>query len=311
MTLIRRAATCLSLSLLFAFLPSLLLAQSKADLYERLQHLFEYQYSQGQIAGAYQTAEKSFLYKERKDWNSDDFLLYAELCAFKKEDDAVVNAVSDAVRYGNSVDDVKNDSIFSPFLTASVLADLAKVEGEYKQSISKTYADALHIIDSMDQAIRSDSDLKTRVTPAVFRATDSIDFHNFLHLVAKYGLPDKRKNGIDYPYLVLLMHASVTSDTLYAQVLAFLETMHEEAYVFKSRQALIIDRHRNWVEHIDQRFGYWSASRSVPKISDLAEVDSWRLKYNLTTLADQCRMNKQQLPEGYKPISYPGNYFGD
>lgn len=311
MTPMRRISRCLLLALLFAFLPSLLFAQSKADLYERLQHLFEYQYSQGQITGAYQTAEKAFLYKERKDWNSDDFLVYAELCAFKKEDDQLANALQDAVRYGNSVDDVKNDSIFSPFLTASLLADLAKAEGEYKLSINKTYANELHIIDSMDQAIRSDSAMKTWATPAVFRATDSTNFYKFLHLAAKYGLPDKRRNGIDYPYLVLLMHASVTSDTMYAQVLSFLESMHEGDYVFKSRQALIIDRHRNWVEHTDQRFGYWSASRSVPKISDLSEVDSWRFKYNLTTLADQCKMNKQPLPEAYKPMPYPENYFGD
>lgn len=311
MTPMRRTSSCLLLSLLVAFLPSFLFAQSKADLYERLQHLFEYQYSQGQIAGAYQTAEKAFLYKERKDWNSDDFLLYAELCAFKKDDDQLANALQDAVRYGSSVDDVKNDSIFSPFLTASLLADLAKAEGEYKQSINKVYAAELRIIDSTDQVIRSDSAMKTWATPAVFHATDSTNFYKFLRLVAKYGLPDKRKNGTDYPYLVLMMHVSVTSDTLYTQVLAFLETMHEEAYVFKSKEALIIDRHRNWVEHTDQRFGYWSASRSVPKISDLNEVDSWRFKYNLITLADQCKMNKQPLPEGYKPMPYPENYFGD
>jgi len=285
-------------------------AQTKSDYYERLQHLYEYQYSQNWLAEAYQSAERSLAYKPRQDWSSDDFLVHAEANVYKGKPHDVPKDLELAVLYGCSIEDVKADTIFKRILTPALLAKLKEAETKYKKNANTKYLAELQQIDSLDQAIRSDSAMKTWATPVVFHQVDSTNFYRFLKLVAQYGLPDKRKNGIDFPYLVLLLHASVTSDTLYAQVLAFLEQTHETEYVFKSGQALIIDRHRNFVEQKDQRFGYWAFSLKPPKLENYEDVDAQRFRYNMVTFGDQCREYNQKIPETYKPAAYPAHYFG-
>lgn len=98
----------------------------------------------------------------------------------------------------------------------------------------------------------------------------------------------------------------------FQDILAILKQAQGECLDTKKNIALLIDRREVWKNEAPQIYGLWNSLKREGKYApfrNLGEVDALRLEYNLLRLEEQSKVEKLELPEGYKTIPYPDNYF--
>jgi len=285
------------------------IAQTKCDCYERLTMLSNLQYTQNKYDESYKSLLKALSYRDTVNWNTDDYHLLADFDTHYGNFKEAQKHIRSFVSQGGKVESLKYDTSFNRYMDVGFIKELKDIELNNKLKINLDYLIALQQIHGIDQAIRNDYFINDSTLKKVFHHIDSANFYELKTLIEKYGFPNFHDHGFtDDAAWTILLHASVTSDTLYHQVLIVLEKAQEKGLVKKSRIALIIDRHRTWVENKKELFGEWMPQYDPP-IDDILKIDVLRFQYNLLTFGDKCRWNHFKIPTAYKEASYPTHYF--
>jgi hypothetical protein len=299
--------TTLSIICCLAFLCSY--AQSSCDCFERLRRLAEYQYDKKDFRGAYNSLLKAFEYRDAALLTHRDEIFLAEL-AYKisKKDEARVHLLQ-AIRQGaDPKEDIYSDTIFNSFYDDSFREEATRAYAVSKSRYNLQYYSAIQQLMGVDQFIRTDKFFEK----VNFSQFDSVNFYKLKGLIDEHGYPNLKDHGFDHSaIMVLLLHASVLSDSMYKQVLQILENAQEKGYVGNSFIAMVIDRHRTWIDKKPQMYGNWSVVSGLPVVEDLSKIDENRYSRNLLSFATLAEMYKYQLPKEYKVRPYPHNYFCD
>lgn len=300
------------LLLLVFLIPTIAFSQSACDCAARNFALVRFHKEKGQHQEAYTAMLRGLSFKDTSDWDGGNYLELAEIeQSLGKSKDAKAHLLK-AIELDGNHEYVRKYSSLKEYLTPDFLPQFEAALARKQSRINLDYYSTLYQILGADQIWRNHVDAFDTVA-AVYkmaRTIDSIGFYTLRELVDSLGFPTAKRHGFtSFIPGIVIMHASVTSDTMYQHSLDLMDRAIARCELGKSFKAMIIDRQREWVEKKKQQFGVWSAASAVPELHDYTNVDSFRFACNLLSFGDQCEMYGQELPAAYRRKPYPKNYF--
>jgi len=188
---------------------------------------------------------------------------------------------------------------------------LENAQVEHKNNVTNLdieYLKALHDIRGSDQTIRR----LIEVPEETYAKLDSINFYRLKELIDEKGFPDYQKHGFEGSQIVIvLVHATRYGEKMYSEVMAILKSASDEGNIRSYAIAQMMDERMRDGPKGKQLLGTRNIYRAE-KFEPIAQpeiVDSLRFEYNLLRLNEQAIQEKRKLPEGYRPFSYPKDYF--
>lgn len=298
-----------SLLIFFTSLTISLNAQSKCDCYERLAALAEYQLEKRQYDEAYSTLVRASKYQDASLIEENVCWMLAEAAQRTGKAGEGKSYLMQLAKFGVTADDIKQDTLFAPLADEIFIKEYITAAGKDKLRVNALYFARLQELKNTDQAIRNDTTWMNNT--AKFRQADSLNFEKLKALIAQYGFPNMKDHGIRPSEITpMLLHASRSDIPGYhQQVLDMLEKAHEKGYVRRSSIAMVIDRHREWPEKLQQKYGAWGFTQSAPAVEDFNSVDNNRYQQNMLSYGDMCATYHHKMPDGYKSKPYPKEYF--
>lgn len=309
----------LVLSLIFLSLSYQSVAQSDCDCYERLIELSKYYYEIEDYERANQTIKKAQSIKPIVE--PYDHFIYAKILLKLDQKEEALDQIVRSVKKGKELEmDFEPESV-KEFVMANLdtnalfIAAIERAKIYFQLNLDLEYLRLLDDIKGGDQTFRKMYRLKKiTVTDALFYEFDRFSLDRIKEAIDQYGMPGVEKHGFSgfYEHIFLvLLHASQYDEKMYKEVLSIAEEANNECLASRSIIAGLVDRRLDWYHKKPLSLGQnnFYKSGNFKPISDVETVDQRRFEYNLLRLNELAKKEKRTLPEKYKKIDYPENYF--
>jgi len=287
--------------------------QKDCDCYERLRNLANYHFYQGQHEEGLSVMKKAISFGDKNTTRLD----YIMLSLFYSKNDSLeqtYQSILKGVEKGLSINDLNAD-FFSEVKEGlgkiywdKIINNYDKHRLIYLSSLNLEYRLSIEWLKGSDQRIRANDKTKENLD-----FVDSLNFSELLELFNEYGFPTTSQHGFNWRKIdAFMLHYSVNSSENLHQVLNILAEASSKCQCDKGFIPLISDRYNRWIDKSNQDYGVWNlwTDKGVfGTIDNVATVDNRRMKYNLLRLLEQSKLEKRSLPDGYKAIDYPENYF--
>ena len=280
--------------------------------YDRLINLSSYYEAKRDYKEAVNVYELGLEYKEKEKWVNYEYYKLGDLYNLIGDQEKAVAYFGEALKMGYDIEYMEYEKYDALKLTnewKGMVSNLDSLKRDYQKNINLDYRLGLEDIRGSDQTIRR----LIQVPDSTFAKLDSINFSRVKKLIEKYGYPNIKKDGFDggQNVILVLLHASMYSESDYEQIIEILNSAIIDFSFKKSFLAQFIDRREDWYHKRSQIYGTWNNYRAekFKEIRNLNDIDKMRFEYNLLRLEEQSIAENRLIPEGYIKSAYPTNYF--
>ncbi len=289
-------------------------AQTDCDCYERLENLAELRFHEENYSEALKTYKRalSFLPDSARNYQHDFklALFHLENSFLDSASHFLINAIEGGFQKSYLTYDSRFDTLQKTIYGQEITNAYRKTDLNFNWNLYNE----IQRIGALDQSLRSKNGIGSLATDSLsqvklYSTIDSIVFEKVIQLINVYGYPTQIADGFKENYFLYFLHSSMYSEEKFELILKHLTKQNELCLCSKGNIALLNDRRLDWYYSEKQIAGTWNYPGEFLPIQNTAEVDSIRFKYNLLNLYDYGQIAGKLVPNDYRIIPYPKNYF--
>ena len=298
-------------------------AQSNCDCFDRLINLSNYYDAIGNDSMSISATRDAFSFLG-PDLRPQFFDLLGGAYAYYKQFDSATKYYTIAVMQGGydiNIVKEKYPEVYQKMDTNKIKKVLTKTKEKIDLDLYSKFATTFAI----DQSIRGgavfpESYWQGKNTPlcltnlidSVSHNVDSVSFEFVKWVLDTYKFPDYNKLGfMPEGFVAMILHVTAYQNEKWDKyIYDKLTELHTSCnYVYKS-QILFLKEREKLFNNLKTQVGGIGGKDRYANILYVNKADSIRLEYNMLRIKDEAKgFPGNTIPDGYKPIAYPKNFF--